>query len=158
MPWPSLWGGPLNLASRGMFAGRVRRCRGGRTDGCCIQIGPMTFRACLRPFLLLLHPAQLVFPLCPPLQYGVCLQSDDGIRMGGSWMRPLGCQEGDAEVFLGRENVLGSCRPQKIMFLHCFPAFFWLKTSDEEQCTCTDSRDAFLLLRGLCLDRSIQWG
>lgn len=152
MPWPSLWGeGSPKFGDLGLV-------QAGRTDGLCIPIDPMTFRACLRPFLLPLGPAQLLFPLSSPFQYGVCSPPGDGVRTGGSRMGPLGCQEGDEKVFWGRENVLGSPLPQKIAFFTLYPLLFWLKTSDEEQGTCTDSSDAVLHLRGFCLDRGIQQG
>lgn len=77
-PSHALWGeSSPKFGDQGRVCGAECGAAGeeGRMDGCCIPIGPMTFQACLRPFLLLLHPAQLVFPLCPPLQYGVCLLS-----------------------------------------------------------------------------------
>lgn len=135
------------------------RCRGGRTDGRCIPIGPMTFRACLRPFLLLLLPAQLVFPLSPPLQYGVCSLCMTVSVWGAHGWHLWDVRTGMLRYFGVGESFEESPPPENLVFTH-FPCLFWLKTSDEEQCTCIGSRDAVLHLRGLCLERSIQrgWG
>lgn len=143
---------PLNLASRGLFVGPSSRA--GRTDGRCIPIGPMTFSGLFKAFLApaLLCPA--AFPTLPSSSIWGLFAGDDGC--------PYRWDLWDVRGGMLRCFGEGGCfkespSPRKIMFFTFFSALSWLKTSDEEQCTCTGSRDAVLYLRGLCLGRSIRW-